>query len=66
MDMQVPARSGRAASVLNHRRLCKIASSPHAYVRGSTARFYELLAGMPAGTLPEGPPVWLCGDAHLG
>ncbi|MEE7440008.1 DUF2252 family protein [Methylobacterium oryzae] len=66
MDMQVPARSGRDASVLNHRRLCKIASSPHAYVRGSTARFYELLAGMPAGTLPEGPPVWICGDAHLG
>ncbi|WP_331313838.1 DUF2252 family protein [Methylobacterium mesophilicum] len=66
MDMQVPARSGRDASVLDHRRLCKIASSPHAYVRGSTARFYELLAGMPAGTLPEGPPVWICGDAHLG
>ncbi|SDA10728.1 Uncharacterized conserved protein, DUF2252 family [Methylobacterium sp. UNC378MF] len=66
MEMQVPARSGRDASVLNHRRLCKIASSPHAYVRGSTARFYELIAGMPAGALPEGPPVWICGDAHLG
>ena len=66
MDMLVPARSGRDASVLEHRRLCKIASSPHAYVRGTTARFYDLIARMPAGTLPEGPPVWICGDAHLG
>ncbi|TXN60349.1 DUF2252 domain-containing protein, partial [Methylobacterium sp. WL18] len=66
MDMQVPARSGREASVLEKRRLCKIASSPHAYVRGSTAHFYDLIAAMPAGTLPEGPPVWICGDAHLG
>ena len=66
MDMQVPARSGRDASVLEHRRLCKIASSPHAYVRGTTARFYEMIARMPAGILPEGPPVWICGDAHLG
>lgn len=64
--MQVPARTGRDASVLEHRRLCKIASSPHAYVRGSTARFYDLLARMPAGALPDGPPVWICGDAHLG
>ncbi|MDP4003781.1 DUF2252 family protein [Methylobacterium sp. NEAU K] len=66
MDMQVPARSGREASVLEHRRLCKIASSPHAYVRGTTAHFYELIAGMPKDALPEGPPVWICGDAHLG
>lgn len=66
MDMQVPAQTGRDARVLEQRRLCKIASSPHAYVRGSTAHFYELLARMPAGALPEGPPVWICGDAHLG
>lgn len=66
MDMQVPARPGRDASVLEHRRLCKIASSPHAYVRGTTARFYELIARTPTGSLPEGPPVWICGDAHLG
>jgi uncharacterized protein (DUF2252 family) len=66
MDMQVPARSGRDASVLEHRRLCKVASSPHASIRGTTARFYDLIAQMPTGTLPEGPPVWICGDAHLG
>ena len=66
MDMQVPERSGRHASVLEHRRLCKIASSPHAYVRGSTAYFYALIARMPQGRVPEGPPVWICGDAHLG
>jgi uncharacterized protein (DUF2252 family) len=66
MDMQVPARTGRDASVLEHRRLCKIASSPHAYVRGSTAHFYDLIARMPTGALPDGPPVWICGDAHLG
>ena len=59
-------RPRRDASVLEHRRLCKIASSPHAYVRGTTARFYDLIARMPAGTLPEGPPIWICGDAHLG
>jgi len=42
-----------------------MARSAHAYVRGSTASFYEWLeAG--STSLPEGPPVWICGDCHLG
>ena len=43
----------------------KMAQSPHAYVRGSTERFYEWLDGHPA-SIPEGPEVWICGDCHLG
>src|ERR1700760_1238458 len=42
-----------------------MARSAHAYVRGSTLKFYEWLeAG--AGKVPEGPPVWICGDCHVG
>jgi uncharacterized protein (DUF2252 family) len=44
----------------------KMAASAHAYVRGSTTRFYEWLevSGRPA--LPEGPAAWICGDCHVG
>ena len=66
MDMRSPLAAGRESALLESRRLCKIASSPHAYVRGSTARFYELLAEPGAVSLPQGPPVWICGDCHLG
>lgn len=38
-----------------------MARSAHAYVRGSTDRFYDWLSG-PLGTqLPAGPAVWICG-----
>lgn len=53
------------AAVLRDLRRRKMARSAHAYVRGSTARFYEWLAEGDHGT-PEGPPVWICGDCHLG
>ncbi len=43
----------------------KMARSAHAYVRGSTVKFYEWLETSPA-NLPEGPPVWICGDCHIG
>lgn len=44
-----------------------MARSPHAYVRGATADFYNwLLASPVAAQIPEGPPVWICGDCHLG
>jgi uncharacterized protein (DUF2252 family) len=44
-----------------------MARSTHAYVRGNTAKFYEWLDASPvAKTLPVGPPVWICGDCHLG
>ena len=42
-----------------------MARSPHAYVRGSTTKFYEWL-DQSAGKVPEGPPVWICGDCHVG
>ena len=53
-------------SVLERQRALKMAKSAHAYVRGNTLKFYEWLDGLPRGTLPEGPPVWICGDCHLG
>ena len=40
--------------------------SAHAYVRGSTVKFYEWLEARKRGTLPEGPAVWICGDCHAG
>ncbi|QRE72459.1 DUF2252 family protein [Methylobacterium aquaticum] len=54
------------AAVLERQRTLKMARSAHAYVRGNTLKFYEWLEGLTRGTLPEGPPVWICGDCHLG
>src|SRR6478736_3066545 len=44
----------------------KMAASAHAYVRGSTKRFYEWLDRADRAGLPCGPPVWICGDCHVG
>lgn len=51
--------------ILSERRNLKMARSAHAYVRGNAGKFYEWLA---AGgrAHPQGPPVWICGDCHLG
>jgi uncharacterized protein (DUF2252 family) len=43
-----------------------MARSAHAYVRGSTVQFYQWLEAQKRGALPEGPPVWICGDCHAG
>ncbi|MBN8808275.1 MAG: DUF2252 family protein [Sphingomonas sp.] len=44
-----------------------MAESVHAYVRGSTAQFYEWLEASPAyKDIPVGPAIWICGDCHLG
>ncbi|WP_240047446.1 DUF2252 family protein [Sphingomonas panacisoli] len=44
-----------------------MARSVHAYVRGNTAQFYRWLEDSPvAASIPKGPPVWICGDCHLG
>ena len=43
----------------------KMARSSHAYVRGSTAKFYEWLDSG-ASSVPMGPPIWICGDCHTG
>ena len=44
----------------------KMAASAHAYVRGSTVRFYEWIEASSRPALPDGPPVWICGDCHVG
>ena len=44
----------------------KMAASANAYVRGSTARFYEWLEHTDRRKLPQGPPIWICGDCHVG
>ena len=56
-------------AVLTAERNRKMAASAHAYVRGSTTKFYEWLeaSGRPElPELPEGPPIWICGDCHVG
>ena len=52
--------------VLEERRKLKMARSPHAYVRGNTLQFYEWLNAGSGDKLPQGPPIWICGDCHLG
>lgn len=42
-----------------------MATSAHAYVRGNTLKFYEWL-DTASSRLPQGPPVWICGDCHAG
>jgi uncharacterized protein (DUF2252 family) len=52
-------------SVLRRTRNLKMAGSAHAYVRGCTLKFYEWLKTAES-TLPQGPPIWICGDCHVG
>jgi uncharacterized protein (DUF2252 family) len=59
-------KPGDRQRILTATRNLKMAQSAHAYVRGSTARFYEWLESSSRGKLPEGPPVWICGDCHVG
>jgi uncharacterized protein (DUF2252 family) len=47
-------------------RQAKMAQSAHAYVRGNTLQFYQWLKKNSARAIPEGPPVWICGDCHVG
>src|ERR1700691_3181726 len=59
-------KPGDRLPVLTQTRNLKMAQSAHAYVRGSTAKFYEWLESGSRCKIPEGPPVWICGDCHLG
>jgi len=43
-----------------------MARSAHAYMRGNTVKLYEWLNTAAGKSLPEGPPVWICGDGHVG
>jgi len=58
-------RPSERGPILARTRNLKMARSAHAYVRGSTVKFYEWLDAS-GGKLPAGPPVWICGDCHLG
>jgi len=54
------------STILHQCRNLKMASSAHAYVRGNTLKFYEWLAEADNRRVPQGPPVWICGDCHVG
>ncbi len=66
MPKKTTSPDGRAQS-LNRLRVLKMASSAHAYMRGSTEQFYEWIEqGVISKRLPAGPPIWICGDCHTG
>jgi uncharacterized protein (DUF2252 family) len=56
------ARTATLARIRNR----KMSRSSHAYVRGNTVKFYEWLESQKNGSLPSGPPIWICGDCHVG
>ena len=58
-----PAKRPRT---LEERRTLKMASSAHAYVRGSTVQFYRWLQERGDRAVPKGPSIWICGDCHAG
>ena len=53
------------AAILRDAQRAKMTRSAHAYVRGSTVKFYEWLETS-SGKIPQGPAVWICGDCHTG
>jgi hypothetical protein len=59
-------RPSDRVEVLAIKQTLKMARSAHVHVRGSTVQFYQWLENQKKGTLPEGPPVWICGDCHAG
>lgn len=61
----IPSIASRQRT-LTARRNLKMASSAHAYVRGSTLQFYRWLQARGKRAVPQGPPVWICGDCHVG
>src|ERR1700722_20265599 len=66
MASNKPQRPPDRAATLKIQQSLKMARSAHAYVRGSTVKFYEWLEAQKRRALPEGPPVWICGDCHAG
>ena len=66
MGSSSPPTIQERAAVLERARNKKMARSAHGFVRGHTVQFYEWLASLEGERLPHGPPVWICGDCHLG
>jgi uncharacterized protein (DUF2252 family) len=60
-----PPKENQRSEILQRQQRLKMARSAQAYVRGSTVKFYEWLETA-EGKVPEGPPIWICGDCHLG
>ena len=66
MKIKIIRPAARQSALMQRRRL-KMAESAHAYVRGNTIKFYEWLDSASAAKLvPHGPPIWICGDCHIG
>ena len=61
-----PTKMTERGDVLRARRQTKMSQSAHAYVRGNTLQFYQWLQKNSRRNIPEGPPVWICGDCHVG
>jgi uncharacterized protein (DUF2252 family) len=59
-------RFDQRTAPLRETRNLKMASSAHAYVRGNTLKFYEWLDTTDSSKIPVGPPIWSCGDCHVG
>lgn len=57
---------GKRARRLEAGRQAKMAESAHRYVRGNTRQFYEWLERNSGKNIPQGPPVWICDDCHIG
>jgi uncharacterized protein (DUF2252 family) len=65
--MLMADRTDARADILTAARNLKMARSVHAYVRGNTLKFYNWLeASSVAADIPKGPPIWICGDCHVG
>ncbi|HVT39222.1 MAG TPA: DUF2252 family protein [Gemmatimonadaceae bacterium] len=62
----VGIRGRRRESTLAERQNVKMARSAASYVRGNTRKFYQWLGTSSRDLIPSGPPVWICGDCHLG
>ena len=66
VDLTMPAPDKRQP-ILTAERNRKMARSSHRYVRGSTQKFYEWLESAEVKkSIPAGPPIWICGDCHIG
>jgi uncharacterized protein (DUF2252 family) len=63
--IEVTSPAARRAA-LSAQQSKKMARSAHAYVRGNTLKFYQWLHERGAHGVPKGPPVWICGDCHVG
>lgn len=66
MTGRIPISPDERKPLLDARREGKMTSSAHAYVRGSTKRFYEWLVSSRGQELPKAPSIWIGGDCHVG